>query len=221
MPKILLIDDHVVVREALHKMLESEAGFQIVGEAADGVEAVRLTENLKPDILIVDLMLKGMNGLEVTRQVASRFPGIAIIILSMYGSDGYVHEALQAGAKAYVLKESSSEDLIQAIHEVQLGKRYLSPPLSDRAIEVYIHRTENFSVDPYDSLTSREREVLHMAAQGSTNAEIASRLFISRRTVEVHRANMMQKLGLKVQGDLIRYAMQRGILPPATEIKSS
>jgi DNA-binding NarL/FixJ family response regulator len=211
---IVLVDDHHVVREALRKMLEVEKEFHIVGEAGDGVEALRVVEQCKPDILVCDLMMNGMNGLEVTRQLTKRFPKTKVVILSMYGNDGYVHEAMRAGAKGYVLKESTSTELVHAIRESASGRRYLSPPLSDRAIDAYLKKTEEATLDPYDTLTTREREVLHLAAQGGTNAEIAAKLFISRRTVEVHRASMMQKLGLHVQADLIRYAIQRGILPP-------
>ncbi len=213
---IVLVDDHHVVREALRKMLETDKEFRIVGEASDGLEAVKIVEQLKPDILVCDLMINGMNGLEVTRQLAKRVPKTRVVILSMYGNDGYVHEAMHAGARAYVLKESTSTELIRAIHEAALDRRYFSPPLSDRAIDAYLQRTEETALNPYDTLTSREREVLHLAARGCTNAEIATKLFISRRTVEVHRASMMQKLGLHAHTDLIRYAIQRGILPPGT-----
>ena len=213
---IVLVDDHHVVREALRKMLEAEKEFRIVGEAGDGLEALKVVEQCKPDILVCDLMMNGMNGLEVTRKLTKRFPKTKVVILSMYGNDGYVHEAMRAGAKGYVLKESTSTELVRAIREAVLGRRYLSPPLSDRAIDAYLQKTEETTLAPYDTLTTREREVLHLAAQGNTNAEIAAKLFISRRTVEVHRASMMQKLGLHVQTDLIRYAIQHGILPPAT-----
>ncbi len=214
MTSIVLVDDHHVVREALRRRLESNTDFRVVGEASDGLEAVKVVEQLKPDILVCDLMINGMNGLEVTRQLAKRVPKTKVVILSMYGNDGYVHEAMSAGARAYVLKESTSTELVRAIHEAASNRRYFSPPLSDRAIEAYLQRTQEASLNPYDTLTSREREVLHLAAQGRTNAEIAARLFISRRTVEVHRASMMQKLGLHANTDLIRYAIQRGILPP-------
>jgi DNA-binding NarL/FixJ family response regulator len=211
---IVLVDDHHVVREALRKMLEGEKEFHVIGEAGDGLEALKVAEQCKPDILVCDLMMNGMNGLEVTRQLTKRFPKTKVVILSMYGNDGYVHEAMRAGAKGYVLKDSTSTELVRAIREAASGRRYLSPPLSDRAIDAYLQKTEETVLDPYDTLTTREREVLHLAAQGNTNTEIAAKLFISRRTVEVHRASMMQKLGLHVQTDLIRYAIQRGILPP-------
>ena len=211
---VVLVDDHHVVREALRKMLEAEKDFQVIGEAGDGLGAMREVEIKKPDILVCDLMMNGMNGLEVTRQLGKRCPKTHVVILSMYGDESYVHEAMHAGAKAYVLKEATANELVVAIKEANIGRRYLSPPLSERAIDAYIHRTEDTVLDSYDTLSSREREVLHMAVQGDTNADIASKLYISRRTVEVHRASMMQKLGLHNQTDLIRYAIKRGILSP-------
>ena len=211
---IVLADDHHIVREALRKMLEEENEFRIVGEASDGLTALKAVEQYKPDILVCDLMMNGMNGLEVTRQITKHFPKTRVVILSMYGNNGYVHEAIHSGARGYVLKDSTATELVRAIRESVLGRRYLSPPLSDRAIDAYLQKTVATELDPYDKLTDREREVLHLAAQGNTNAEIATKLFISRRTVEAHRASMMQKLALHTQTDLIRYAIERSILPP-------
>lgn len=151
----------------------------------------------------------------MTRQVCRYLPNTKVVILSMYGDEAYVVEALQAGAMAYVLKDSSPLELTRAIREAAAGHRYLGRPLSERALEVYMSRV-GASTDPYDSLTERERQVLHLAANGCTGAQIASQLYISRRTVEVHRSNAMKKLGLHSQNDLIRYALRRGILP-ATE----
>ena len=213
MTTIVLVDDHHVVRQGLRALLEAEPEFRVIGEAADGLEAARLVEELQPNVLVLDLMMGGMNGLEVTRQVSKRSPRTAVVILSMYGNEGYVVEALRAGAKAYVLKESTSGELVRAVHEAVAGHRYLSSPLSERAIEVYMQKTESTTLGPYDTLTAREREVLHLVAQGCTNAEIAARLYLSRRTVEIHRGNMMRKLGLNSQTDMLRYALQQGILP--------
>jgi len=213
MTTIVLADDHHVVRQGLRSLLEAEPDFSIVGEAGDGLEAAQLVERLQPDVLVLDLMMPGLNGLEVTRQVSQRSPQTHVVILSMHPNEAYVLEALRAGAAAYVIKESTSAELVRAVREAVAGRRYLSPPLSERAIEVYMQKAESAALDPYETLTAREREVLHLAAEGHTNAEIADRLFISRRTVETHRANLMRKLGLRSQTDLIRYALQRGILP--------
>lgn len=213
MPNILLADDHNIVRQGLRALLQSEPHFHLVGEASDGIEAVRLAERLKPDVLITDMMMPGMNGLEVTRQVTKILPHIRVIILSMYTNDAYVVEALKNGALGYVLKDSQASDLIQAVREVIAGQRYLSPPLSERALELYMRKVESVPEDPYELLTTREREVLQLVAEGRTSAEIANRLFISPRTAEGHRANLMRKLGLQNNADLIRFALKRGILP--------
>ncbi|MGE0884099.1 MAG: response regulator [Blastocatellales bacterium] len=213
MPNILLADDHNIVRQGLRALLQSEPNFHLVGEASDGIEAVRLAEKLKPDVLITDMMMSGLNGLEVTRQVTKSLPHIRVIILSMYTNDAYVVEAMKNGALGYVLKDSQASDLIQAVREVIAGQRYLSPPLSERALELYMRKVESVPEDPYELLTTREREVLQLVAEGRTSAEIANRLFISPRTAEGHRANLMRKLGLQNNADLIRFALKRGILP--------
>jgi two-component system response regulator NreC len=211
MTEIVIVDDHAVVRQSLKKLLELEEDFKVVAEVGEGLEAIHTIEQLRPDIVVIDLMMNGMNGIEVTRQVLKRSPKTGVVMLSMYGNEGYVYEALKAGARAYVLKESTADQLVKAIREA--GHRYLCPPLSERVIDSYAKKAEASGTSPHDTLTNREREVLYMAAQGLTNIEIANRLFISRRTVEVHRSSMMQKLGLSTQTDLIRYALQHGILP--------
>ncbi len=213
MIKIILADDHHIVRQGLRRLLEDESDFHILADTGDGLEAVELTEQMQPDVLIVDLMMPGLNGLEVTRQVSQRVPTAQIIILSMHANEAYVLEGLRNGAAGYVLKDSGSVDLVHAVREALAGRRYLSAPLSERAIEAYIQKTETEAVlDSYETLTTREREVLQLAAEGHTNNDIAERLCISPRTVETHRANMMRKLDLHNQTELIRFAFQRGIL---------
>jgi len=213
MTTIVLADDHHIVRQGLRVLLEGQPDFQLVGEAGDGLEAVQLTERLKPDVLIIDLMMPSLNGLEATRQVSQRSPHTRVVILSMHANEAYVLEALRNGAAGYVLKDSSAADLVHAVREVVAGRRYLSSPLSERAIAAYIQKASDVTLDPYEMLTNREREVLHLAAEGNTNAEIADQLSISPRTAETHRANLMHKLGLRTHTDLIRYALRRGILP--------
>jgi DNA-binding NarL/FixJ family response regulator len=212
--RIILADDHHVVREGLRALLEAEPDLTVAGEAADGLTTVHLVERVKPDVLVVDVMMPALNGLEVTRQVVRRSPDTRVIVLSMYSDESYVMEALKNGAAGYVLKSSTRSDLVQAIREVMAGERYLSAPLSARAVEAYVERAKGTEVGAYDTLTSREREVLQLAAEGHTNAEIAARLSISSRTVETHRSAVMRKLGLRRQTDLVRYALRRGILPP-------
>ncbi len=209
---ILLADDHQVVRQGLRAVLEAEPGFRVIGEVGNGLEVTRLVERLQPDVVVLDLMMPGLNGLEVTRQVTKRSPKTHVVILSMHRDESYVLKALKNGAAGYVLKDASAEELVRSVHETVANRRYLSPPLSDSAIEAYIKGARTEAGDPYDSLTSREREVLQLVAEGYTNAEIGKRLFISRRTVESHRASMMQKLALRNQTDLIRYALKQRIL---------
>ena len=210
---ILLADDHHVVRQGLRMLLEAQGDFRVVAEVGDGLEAVKLTERFTPSVLIVDVMMPGLNGLEVTRQVGQRSPRTRVIILSMYSNEAYVLEALRNGAAGYVLKESTATDLVRAVHEVAAGRRYLSPPLSEHAIEAYLEKAQDTPLDLYETLTTREREVLQLAAEGRTNADIAAALFVSPRTIETHRAHLMRKLDLHTQADLIRYALRRGILP--------
>ena len=210
---IVLADDHHIVRQGLRALLQAEPDFSVVGEAADGREALALTERLKPKVLIVDVMMPNLNGLEVTRQVHQVSVKTRVVVLSMYANEAYVMEAFRNGASAYVLKESKASDLLWAVREVAAGRPYLSPPLSQHAVEHYIQRARETSLDLYDTLTTREREVLQLVAEGHTNADIAARLFISPRTAETHRVHLMNKLRLRSQTDLIRYALKRGILP--------
>lgn len=213
MIKIILADDHQVVRKGLKALLASEPELSVIGEANDGLEALQLAERLQPDVLVLDLMMAGINGLEVTRQLNKKFPKIAIVILSMHSNEAYVLESLRSGARAYILKESPPEELIHAVKEVFAGRRYLSNPLTERAINAYTNTIEAKTVDPYEQLTTREREILQLTAQGQTNVEIAERLFISPRTVETHRTNLMRKLELHNHAQLIQFAIQHEIIP--------
>lgn len=209
---IVLADDHHVVRQGLRALLESEPDFSLLGEAGDGLEAVRLADRLKPNVLIVDLMMPGINGLEVTRQVVDHASQTRVLVLSMHANDAYVLEALKNGATGYLLKNSAASDLVQAVRDVAAGHRHLSPSISERAIELLVQRTQASTLDVYETLTTREREVLQLAAEGNSNTEIADRLFISSRTVETHRANLMRKLGLENHTELVLFAVRRGII---------
>lgn len=211
--RIVLVDDHPIVRDGLRSLLHARDDFVIVGEVSSGSEALRLLENAKPDLLIVDLMMSGVTGLEVVRQARQVSPETRIVIFSMYSDEGYILEAIKSGAKGYVFKGSDSTELIRAIREVMADRYYLSGPLSGRVLEWYIQKDGTTEGDPYEVLTTREREVFRLAAQGLTNVGIAAALNISPRTAEIHRANMMRKLGLQNQTDLVRYAIRRGVVP--------
>jgi DNA-binding NarL/FixJ family response regulator len=207
---ILLADDHIVVRQGLRSLIDSQTDFTVVGEASDGQETMQMVEELKPDVLVLDLMMPGLNGLEITRQV---WRVTRVLILSMHANEAYVIEALKKGASGYLLKDATAAELSQAIRMVAAGQRYLSAPFSDRAISAYLERAKTGSLDPYDSLTSREREILQLVAEGLATSEISERLSISPRTVEAHRANLNRKLDIHSQADLIRFALKKGLLP--------
>ena len=210
---IVLADDHPIVRLGLRTVLEAEPDFQVIGEAGDGLETMPLVERLQPQVLVLDLLMPGLSGLEVARQVRQRAPETRVIVLSMHANEAYVLEALRHGAAAYVLKETSSAELVQAVRAVVAGRRYLSRLLSERALEAYAQRAAATPLDLYETLTTREREVLHLTAEGCSNTDIAARLSISPRTAETHRNNLMRKLGLQSQTELVRYALRRGIIP--------
>ncbi len=213
MINIILADDHTLIRQGVRSLLEKQPDLRVIGEAADGLNTAQMVETLKPDVLIVDLMMDGLNGIEVTRLVSKNTPSTRVVVLTIYNNEKCVVESLRAGAKAYVLKESCSDDLIHAVHEAASNHFYLGPPLSERAIRAYMERTPDLSLDPQNALTTREREILNLLAQGWTNVKIASHLYISRRTVEIHRSNIAKKLGIHSQGELIRFAIRNGVLP--------
>jgi DNA-binding NarL/FixJ family response regulator len=207
---LLLADDHPIVRQGLSTLLKAEPGFEVVGEAADGLSALRLAERLQPDVLVLDLMMPNLGGLEVTRRVARQLPQTRVVVLSMHSHEAYVAEALAAGATAYVVKDAGAQELLTAIRSAAEGNRYLSPSISESALASYAARG---AADPFETLTAREREVLRLTAEGLSGAECSQRLHISPRTVETHRANLMRKLGLRNQRELVRYALERGLLP--------
>ncbi|MCA1842541.1 MAG: response regulator transcription factor [Actinobacteria bacterium] len=217
--RLLLADDHPLVREALRALLESDPEFAVVGQADDGVEVPLLVEQLCPDVVVLDLMMPRRSGLDVTRELAQRRGAPPVLILSMHDSEAYIFEALASGAAGYVLKQAPAVELALGIRAVGAGVRYLSPPLTQRALDAYLRRVGG-QPDPYDTLTRREREVLALAADGHTNADIAARLFISRRTVETHRARATRKLGLRSHVELVLYAVRRGMVTDESALPS-
>lgn len=208
--KVAMIDDHPIVRQGLRNLLETEPSFQVIAEADDGITGLELVQRLRPDALIVDLMMPGLNGLDLIKQVLKHLPRLRIVVLSMQSADSYVVEALNCGAAGYVLKETGPSEIIHAIKTVVAGERYLSPKLAQRVLDTSTGKKK--IVDPYDSLTPREREILHLIVEGNTSAQIAGRLVLSPRTVELHRSRIMKKLDLHNQTDIFRYALERGIL---------
>jgi two-component system, NarL family, response regulator NreC len=209
-----MADDQPVVRQALRCLLERETDLQVVGETSDGLEILPLVGQLKPDVLITDVAMPGLYGLEVTRRVRELAPATGVVILSRYPNEWYVTEALRRGALGYVVKQSDVADLLRAVRTVARGRRYLGTPLSDDSIDVWMARANRKAPDPYDTLTGREREILQLVAEGYTSTAMARRLAISPRTAEAHRANVMRKLRLRNQAALIRYALSRGVLAP-------
>jgi DNA-binding NarL/FixJ family response regulator len=212
MTTIVLAEDHQILRQGLKMMLGVEKTFRLVGEAGDGLEAVRIVKATKPNVLVLDLMIPHLHGLEVTRQLNKDCPKTKIVILSMHADEPYVVEALRSGALGYVLKECTASNLIEAIQSVAIGKRYLSPALAERALAAFFQNPSEPGLDPYETLTERERLILQLAAEGLSNPDIGRKLFISPRTAESHRANLMRKLALHSQTDLVRYAIRKQII---------
>jgi len=194
--------------------LETDPDLTVIGEASDGLEAVRQVERLDPDLVVLDLMMPGLNGLDALRIIRQRSPRTRVVVLSMYANESFVAEALGCGALGYVLKGGRINEILTAVREAMAERRYLSPPLSEQTLEDYLAKVKPAGMDPHELLTPRERQVLQLAAEGKTCPEIGARLSISERTVERHRANLMHKLGLCTQTDLVLYALKRGILPP-------
>lgn len=211
--RILLADDHTVVRDGLRALLEKQTDMAVVAEAADGRETVQLAEELNPDIVIMDIAMPNMNGIEATRRIVSSNPRTAVLILSMHQDESYVLRSLKAGAKGYLLKDSLRSDVIDAIRSVALGRSYLTRKVSRMLQEDYVRELDRRGLDDsYELLTDREREVLQLVAEGRTNKEVATMLNISLTTVETHRTHILQKLGVHSVPELILYAVRKGII---------
>jgi DNA-binding NarL/FixJ family response regulator len=209
---ILLADDHPVLRLGLRGLLEAQPDFSVVGEASDGLEAIELIERLQPNVLILDLMMPSLGGMEVLRITRQRSPQTRVVVFSLHNNSSFVAEALRNGAAAYVLKGCTEGNLLRAIREAAAGRRFLSPQVTEIALDAYVQQVKAGLLDSHETLTLREREVWQMAAEGKTNAEIAKRLHISTRTVENHRNNLMHKLGCHNQSELVRHALRHGLI---------
>jgi two-component system response regulator NreC len=206
--RILLADDHPVVRQGFRLILSAHSDMEIVGEAGDGRQAVEMAERLKPDIVVMDVAMPGLNGIEATRRLLELVPHTRVLALSMHKDSVYVREILRAGAKGYLLKDSIDHDLLAAVRSVGRGEAYLSPAISDGVLDDYRRHVS----DPLDLLTSREREVLQMIAEGKTNKDIAALLNLSVYTVDAHRGRIMEKLNLHSTSELVRFAMRKGLV---------
>ena len=208
--RILLADDHAILRQGLRALLDREPGMEVLGEAADGRETVEAVQRLSPDVVVLDIAMPNLNGIEATRQIASK---TAVIILSMHSDESYVLRALRAGARGYLIKDTVETELIRAIEAVAAGKAYFSPEVSRLLVEDYVTGMRERGIDDsFDLLTAREREVLQMLAEGKTVKDIARTLELSTYTVDTHKSNLMQKLGLHNMAELILYAVRKGII---------
>lgn len=211
--RLLLADDHAVVRSGLRLLLESQPDMFIIGEAENGTEAIRRVAELRPDVVLMDIEMPGMNGIDATRRIKIESPATAVVALTMYEDDQYFFEMLRAGASGYVPKRAAPDELVSAIRAVSRGEVFLYPSLAGRLVQDYLQRREVEEQEPpADDLTPREQEVLTLIAQGLSNGEIADQLFISAKTVDRHRENIMRKLNLHNRVDLVKYALRKGLI---------
>ena len=209
--RVLLVEDHVIVRQGIKALFSDEPDLEIVGEADDGRAALQSVSELEPDVVLMDISMPGLNGIEATRQIRQNHPEVRVVVLSMHSNEEYVFQVLRAGASGYVLKQSDSSEVLTAIRAALAGGSFLSPPISRTVIDDYVRRAEARGGDEdLELLTSREREVLQLLAEGLSNREIAEQLNISIKTVETHRSNMMGKLGVSSKTELVKYALRKG-----------
>lgn len=211
--RVLLADDHGIVRRGMRTLLENEPDVTVVGEAADGLDALRLCDEHRPDLLILDIGMPRLNGIEVAARASKLQPPPRVIMLSMHADESYVLRALDAGAQAYLLKDDTEEDLVPALRAVARGKRFFSPAIAQVLAEDYVRSLQERGLDDsYALLTDREKEVLHLLAEGRANKEVAAVLQVGVSTVETHRANLMQKLGLHNTADIVLYAVRKRLV---------
>lgn len=210
--RILIADDHTLFREGVRKLLEDQPDLEVVGEASDGREAVRKVSTLRPDVVLMDIAMPSLNGLEATRQIKRDHPEVSVLVLTMYDHEEYFRQVLEAGASGYIIKRAATSDLVAAIFAVYNGEAVLSPSITRLLLEDYFRRESDKSETEPDLLSPREREILQLIAEGNTSREIAEILSLSIKTVQSHRTSLMQKLDLHDRGDLIKYAIQKKII---------
>ena len=210
--RVLLADDHTILRDGIRSLIEDEPDMEVIGEAEDGITVVKLADSLKPDVILMDLAMPLLNGLEATRQIRKNQPGAKILILTMHENEEYIRQVLAAGAMGYILKDAAARELLGAIRSVHKGEVVLSPAITRLIVTDYLRWGDLSAQEPSDGLTDRERQILQLIAEGYTNKQIADILSISIKTVQAHRLNLMKKLDLHDRGELIKYAIQKKII---------
>jgi len=211
--RVLIADDHAIVREGVKMILAKESDIEVAGEASDGQEALALVERLKPAVVVMDISMPGMGGIEATQLVKERYPAVNVLALTMHEDESYVFKLLRAGASGYVLKRAAAQDLVQAVRAAAKGEAFLYPSVARKVVEDYLKRVEAGEERArYDGMTEREKEILTLIAQGLSNKQIGERLYISIKTVQTHRAHILEKLGLHDRTELVRYAIRKGLI---------
>jgi DNA-binding NarL/FixJ family response regulator len=214
MIKVLVAEDHTIVRKGLCALLYTESDIEVVGEAENGRQAIEMAEELNPDVILMDISMPELNGMDATRQLKKKYPDLKILILSMHSNEKYIFETLRAGASGYLIKRSAPTDLIKAIHAANKGESFLSPSVSKKVIDNFVQHKAEENNEPrgLNRLSNREREVLQLIAEGHTNREIAIQLFVSAKTIEAHRANIQKKLQIIGTAELTKYAIRKGLI---------
>jgi two-component system response regulator NreC len=210
--KVLVVDDHTILRQGIKALLDNQEGIEVIGEAKDGREALSIIEETLPDVILMDIAMPGLNGLEATRRIKKKFPRMKVLVLTMYTNEEYIFQILNAGANGYLVKETAFQDLISAIKAVYKNEAFMSPSISKKVINSYIKKAQDDEAKTCEVLTTREREILQLIAEGNSSKKIAELLFISPKTVETHRTHIMDKLNIHNRTGLIKYAIRKGMV---------